>query len=171
MALSFFNVLSAMFFTMAASNMGSVFGPGSFCIHFLLIAVIYEALRGEFHVSILFVLFLGFFGDSMASGPPGLFFLLITGIYFLFFVLSRRFRGGNVIILMLIFSTAGSIIFDTGYGLLLSIVYSDSLISTMITDVVWRDAVATGIMGPVVVWLQQVIEKVWMARVRARRKL
>ena len=169
MSITIINIAISILFILGFSNFASAFAVSSLTVNFALIAVILSC-QASLPAAIVTVLILGYMSDSLASGPPGLYFLWVVVLFFIIRPILTYLKPQKVISAALCAAVAAAV-FDIGYGLTIAILYPESSIVSLIPMQLWKDALATGLMAPICTIIVTALNALWMKRSKSSKTL
>lgn len=159
-----FNSLCALFVLVLESNFFSAFHVNGFCANAcILAACVLVNMGAPFAGAVACMLIVGGFADSLASGPPGLYYLIVMVSFFILSGISSRMRFQRIIILGLIAGIM-SVLFDLAYGMVLALTYPDSELMGMLAHAMWQDALATALLMPLYYFAVHKLCAMWHKR-------
>ncbi|MCL2325196.1 MAG: hypothetical protein FWC40_01640 [Proteobacteria bacterium] len=157
------NAACAILLLIIQSNVVFAFGPAFEPQHAVIAAVyaaIYAVPMMPATISILIVAMLY---DQSASGPPGLYALVIMAVFLIIRWMNTRFRAQHIVLIIFYAILACCMAFVAmvaGYALY----YPDSMIPELAMREGWRHILATALFMPITAWFIEVLSRLWLKR-------
>ncbi len=157
----------ALLFMIGASTVTSVFSVQALVVHTSIAIATPLSLRRPFHEVALVMLAVNFLADQLASGPPGVYGLLLSVVFFAIFVVSQRIGGRYLLATAAIAAIASGVV-DLGYGLMLSVFYPEAGLLRLFAVTFVPNAVATALVALLFAWVVSVSERLSFRRSESR---
>ena len=157
------NALCAFILMLIQTNVSSAFGIQMVCQFCAIAALLTGALSMPMMSSAISILVLAVICDLFVSGPIGIYAFCLMVTFGIARALLSRFRYERVFALM-IWSCILCILFESLQATLYSLYYLSTQYWVIFAQFFWKDAIATTIATPVVMWLILRLERLMSRR-------
>ena len=153
----------ALVLMIVQANVHSAFGIQLTCHYGVIAAVLSGVFTLPLTSSALSLLILATICDLFASGPLGLFAFACMLVFAVSRAFMHRFRTERFVFVML-WGCIMSIVLDAVLGILYSAYYRNAQFLTIFVQIFWKNALITGLMTPVVMWISQQLDRLFTPR-------
>ena len=157
------NVICAFVLMLIQSNVDAAFGLQLVCQFGVIAALLTGALSLPMVSSSISIFCLAILCDMFVSGPVGLYAFALMVTFGVARALLSRFRSERVFALML-WACLLCVLFDLIQTALYSVYYFNPKYWTLFVKLGWKDALATTIMTPVMLWSVLRLERLFSRR-------